>query len=87
MLAHQIWSCHMAQDANFENSLLCSNFVFNIRKSHKFLVEKLTTSEVISRKPHRGRKTPHHTWDVQYLPTSDGIAIGLGSSVQWDHAM
>ena len=66
MLAHQIWSCHMAQDANFENLLFCSNFVFNIRKSHKFLVEKLSTSEVISQKPHKGRKTPHHMWDVQY---------------------
>ena len=33
--AHQIWSCHMTQDANFENPLFCSNSTFNIRKSHK----------------------------------------------------
>ena len=35
MPAHQIWSCHVAQDANFKKFLFCPNSSFNIRKSHK----------------------------------------------------
>ena len=27
--AHQIWSCHVTQDANFENLLFCPNSTFN----------------------------------------------------------
>ena len=33
--AHQIWSCHVTQDANFENLLFCPDSTFNIRKSQK----------------------------------------------------
>ena len=40
-LFHQIWSCHVTQEANFENFLFCPNSTFNIRKVTKFLVEKL----------------------------------------------
>ena len=54
MPAHQIWSCNVTQDANFENFLFCPNSTFNIRKSKKFLVENLSTSEVISKKPYGG---------------------------------
>ena len=55
MPAHQIWSCHVTQEANFKIFLFCPNFTFNIRKIHKkFPVERLSTSEVISHKPHRG---------------------------------
>ena len=35
MPAHQIWSCHVAQDTNFKKFLFCPNSSFNIRKSHK----------------------------------------------------
>ena len=35
MPTYQIWSCHVPQDANFENFLFCLNSTFNIRKSHK----------------------------------------------------
>ena len=35
MPADQIWSCHVTQEANFEDFLFCSNSTFNIRKSHK----------------------------------------------------
>ena len=35
MLAHQIWSCHVTQEANSEIFLFCPNSTFNIRKSHK----------------------------------------------------
>ena len=50
----QLWSYHLTQEANFENFLFCPNSTFNIRKSQKFLVEKLSTSEFISQKPHGG---------------------------------
>ena len=35
MPAYQIWSCHVTQEANFENFLFCPNSTFYIRKSHK----------------------------------------------------
>ena len=37
MPAHQIWSCHVTEDANFEifYFLFCSNSTFSIWKSHK----------------------------------------------------
>ena len=54
MPAHQIWSCHVIQEANFEKILFFPNSAFNIRKVTKFLVQKLSTSEVISKKPHGG---------------------------------
>ena len=33
--AHQIWSCHVTEEANFETFLFCPNSTFNNRKSHK----------------------------------------------------
>ena len=35
MPSDQIWSCHVTQDADFENFLFCSDSVFNIWKRHK----------------------------------------------------
>ena len=35
MPTHQIWSCHVTQETDFENFLFCPNSIFNIRKSHK----------------------------------------------------
>ena len=35
MPAHKIWSCHVTQDANFENFLFCPTSTFDIRKTHK----------------------------------------------------
>ena len=40
--------------SKFERFLFYPNSTFKIRKVTKFLVEKLSTSEVISKKPHRG---------------------------------
>ena len=37
MLAHQIWSCHVTQEANFDNFLIFPSSTFNIGKSHKIL--------------------------------------------------
>ena len=35
MPAHQIWSCHVTQEANFEKFLFFPTSAFNIRKSYK----------------------------------------------------
>ena len=35
MPAHQIWSCHVIEDANFEYFFNFPNSTFNIRKSHE----------------------------------------------------
>ena len=61
----QIWSCHVSQD---EKILLFPNSVFNIGKAAKFSVEKLSTSEVISQKPHGGGgwKTPPSAFRVKF---------------------
>ena len=54
MLAHQIWSRHVTQEANFEKFLLFSILHLILGKVTKFIGEKLSTSEVISQKPHVG---------------------------------
>ena len=54
MPALQIWPCHVTQEGNFENILNFPNSAFNIWKYCKILVEKLSTSEVISQKPRGG---------------------------------
>ena len=54
MLALQIWPCHLTQEANFEKKLFFLIVHLILGKAAKFLVEKLSTSEVISRKPHVG---------------------------------
>ena len=56
--ALQIWPCQVTQEANFQKIIFFPNSAFNIGKSCKILVEKLSTSEVISHKPHGGWKTP-----------------------------
>ena len=38
--AHQIWPCHVTEDANFGNLLFCNNSKFNIRKSQKISSRK-----------------------------------------------
>ena len=35
MPTHQIWSCHLAQEANFDFFLFFPNSTYNIKKSHK----------------------------------------------------
>ena len=54
MPAHKILSCHVTEAAKFENVLFCPNSTFNRRKSHKISSGKLSTSEAISQKSHRG---------------------------------
>ena len=58
MPALQIWPCHVTQDANFQKILFFLILHLILGKTAKFLVEKLSTSEVISQKPHGGWKTP-----------------------------
>ena len=55
MPAHQIWSCHVTQEGLFYFVLI---LYLILGKVTKFLVEKLSASEVTSQKPHGGWKTP-----------------------------
>ena len=54
----QIWPCHVTLEANFEKILFFPNSALNIGKAAKFLIEKFSTSEVISQKPHGVFSTP-----------------------------
>ena len=54
MPALQIWPCHVTQEANFEKNYFFQIPQLILGKVTKFLVEKLSTSEVISQKPHGG---------------------------------
>ena len=54
MPALQIWPCHMSQEANVEKFYFVLILHLISEKVTKFLVEKLSTSEVISQKPHQG---------------------------------
>ena len=51
---HQIWSCHVTQDANFEKFLFCPNSTFNIRKSKKISIGKALYFRSYQPKPSRG---------------------------------
>ena len=53
MPALQIWQCHVIQEVNFEKIYFFLLLHLILDKAAKFLVEKLSTSEVISQKPHR----------------------------------
>ena len=57
MPAHQIWSCHVAKDANFKNFYFVLILHLISGKVTKYPAEKLSTSEVISQKPHGVWKT------------------------------
>ena len=52
--AHQIWSCHVTQDANFELFYFVIILHLILGKVTKVLVEKLSTSEEISKKSQKG---------------------------------
>ena len=54
MPAHQIWSCHVTHDANFENFYFVLILHLILGKATEFPVEKLSTSEVISKNHHGG---------------------------------
>ena len=54
MPAPQIWPCHVTQEANFKKTYFFPILHLKLGKVTKFLVEKLSTSEVISQKPHGG---------------------------------
>ena len=58
MPAPQIWPCHMTQGANFEKFYFFLILHFILGKVTKFLLEKLSTSEIISQKPHGGNIPP-----------------------------
>ena len=74
MPAHQIWSCHVTQDVNFEKFYLVLILHLILGKVTKFVVENLSTSEVVSQKPHGvgvgGGKHPPVSFRVKDIATS-----------------
>ena len=52
MPTHQIWSCHVTQEANFENFLFFPNSTFNIKKSHKISSGKALYFKSCQQKTH-----------------------------------
>ena len=54
MLAHQIWSYHVTQEANLKILYFVLILHLTLGKVIKFLLEKFSTSEVISQKPQMG---------------------------------
>ena len=58
MPGHQIWSCHVTQEENFENFLFCPNFTFNIGKSHKISNGKAVYFRNYQPKASRGGEDP-----------------------------
>ena len=58
MPAHQMWSCHVTQNANFVDFLFCPILHLILGKVTKLSVEKLSTSELSSKRPQGGGKRP-----------------------------
>ena len=57
MPAHQIWSCHVTEEANLENILFFANSTFNIEKSHKISSRKALYFRSYQPKTSRGFST------------------------------
>ena len=64
MPAHQIWSCHMTQDTNFEKNLFCPNSTFNIRKSYKISSGKAVYDRSYQQKNLTGTPPPPSAFRV-----------------------
>ena len=77
MPAHQIWSYHMSQEANLENFYFFLILHLILGKVTKFLVEKLSTSEIISQKSHRGgvENTPPQCRRVNGQQTCESLSL------------
>ena len=60
MPAHQMWSCHVTQDAEVEIFYFVLILYLILRKVKEFLVERLLTLDVISQKPHGGGGGNNH---------------------------
>ena len=81
MPALQIWTCHVTQEANFEKNLLFLILHLILGKVAKFVVEKLSTSEVISQKPHGGGGK--HPPPPVLLGLKDHATIIMGSKCNY----
>ena len=58
MPAHQIWPCHVTQEANFETFLRFPNSALNIRTSYKISSRKALYFRSYQPKTSQGWKTP-----------------------------
>ena len=63
MSAHQIGSCHVTQDTKF---YFVPILHLILGKVTKFIVEKLSTSEISSKKPHGGVKQSVVMFAIQF---------------------
>ena len=74
MSAHQISSCQVTQEANFENVLFYPNSTFNIRKSHKISSGKALYFRSYQAKPYGGNTLSTFrvktTWSQMWLCTA-----------------
>ena len=80
MPAFQIWPCHVTQKQISKKIYLFLILHLILDKAAKFLVEKLSTSEVISQKPHGGgwKKPPSSAFRVnRETPIYPPFAISL----------
>ena len=64
--AHQIWSYHVTQEANFENFSAFPNSTFNIRKSHK-----ISSGKALYFRSYQ----PKTSWGVEKTPPP--VLLGL----------
>ena len=81
MPAHQIWSCHVTQDAKFRIFIYFVLILHLILgKITRFLVEKLSTSEVISKNLTGGgvKNTPQVPLGLNLGP--DGVTANIITS-------
>ena len=58
MTTHQIWSCHVALAANFENCYLSPNSMLSFRKSYQIWEKLAQEQRVTSKKQNSGWKPP-----------------------------
>ena len=77
MPTHQIWSCHVTQDADFENFLFVLVLYFILGKVTKFVVAKLSTSEAENLTGGGGCKHPPSTLGLNAMKKSKTLITSL----------
>ena len=78
MLAHQIWSSHVTQDANFEKSFVLVLHLI-LGKVTEFPVEKLSSSEVSYQQENSLEKKTQKTHWVETPPPP--VPLGLSNFI------
>ena len=68
MPAHQIWSCHVTQEANFEKFLFYPNSTFNIRKSRK-----ISSGKALYFRSYQAKTSRRGGWKTPPSPVPSGL--------------